>query len=331
MPNKIAIASGTIDDITGLTYNRAIPICTTHKMTLRSTQEPNDCDVIIDWGDGTIDSIKNGNYVSHTVGKSYELSHDYSETMTQDIQRFIVKIYGKDYYTFRHNSYKTNNLISRIFSSDLPIASFITNFSSMAVGAVRLLKVEFPHSTKPFSSVWNWSSCFNECANIVSITGFEDIKARGDAIYDSFMAACGNLTTTDFVIPASITDIPNIFTGDTKLVCNINNLIPKYGFSSSNISINSPFSHLTSMSGTVPADKLWNDKRINWIFKSTSAKPFSNCSPEIKAQVPTSWGGTNAEIQAQIDSGYFNLVTQSTLEEAIPVKGVDYWTEADKQ
>ena len=222
--------------------------------------------------------------------------------MTQDVQRFIVKIYGKDYYTFRHNSYKPNNLISRIFASDLPIASFITNFASMAVGAARLLKVEFPHSTKPFSSVWNWSSCFNECANVVSITGFEDIKPRGDAIYDGFMAACGNLTTTDFVIPASITDIPNIFAGDTKLVCDINDLIPKQGFSSSNIYIRAPFRSLTSMSGTVPADKLWGDKYINWIFKHSSDRPFLYCSSEIRAQVPTSWGGTNTEIQAQLDA-----------------------------
>jgi hypothetical protein len=161
MPNKTIIPSGTVDDVTGLTYNNKIPACTIHKMTLRSTEEPENCDVIIDWGDGTIDKIKNNNFISHTEGKSYELEHDYSPNMTSDIQRFTVKIYGRDYYTFRHNSYKANNLISQIFDANFPIASHITNFASMAYGAARLLKVQFPHSGIPFSNVINWSSCFN--------------------------------------------------------------------------------------------------------------------------------------------------------------------------
>ena len=295
MPNKVLIPAGTVDDLTGLTFNSEIAACTIHKMTLRSAQEPNDCDVIIDWGDGVIESIKAGNYVSHSTGKSYELSHDYTGAMTSNVQRFVVKIYGKNYYTFRHNSYKANNLISRIFDADLPIAGFITNFSSMVFGASRILQIKFPHSTAPFSSVWNWSSCFNECANVVSITGFEDMALRGDAIYDGFMAACGNLTTTDFVIPASITSIPNIFAGDKNLECDINDLIPVQGFASSNIFIRAPFRYLSKMVGTVPADKLWGDERINWVFKSASEKPFMNCSAEIRAQVPVSWGGTMEE------------------------------------
>ena len=161
MPNKTEIAAGTVDDVTGLTYNNAVTACTIHKMTLRSAQEPEECDVVIDWGDGIVEAIKDGHYTGHTVGKAYELEHDYASTMTADVQRFIVKIYGKNYYTFRHNSYKANNLISQIFDANFPIASHITNFASMAFGAARLLKVQFPHSTSPFSNVINWSSCFN--------------------------------------------------------------------------------------------------------------------------------------------------------------------------
>jgi hypothetical protein len=296
MPNKVEIPAGTVDEITGLTYSRAVPACTTHKMTLRSTQEPDACDVVIDWGDGTVEAIKDGYFTGHTAGKAYELEHDYSQNMTADIQRFVVKIKGKDYYTFRHNSYKNNNLISRIFDAGFPIAGHITNFASMVVSADRLLKVHFPHSTAPFSNAWNWSSCFNECPNVVSITGFEDLAIRGDACFSGFMAACGSLKTTDFVIPATVTKLENIFTGDTNLECDINSLIPKQGFAASNILTRAPFGYLKKVYGTVPADKLWNDKRINWIFEHATDRPFRNCSDEIRAQVPVAWGGTNTDI-----------------------------------
>jgi len=85
MPNKTEITSGTVDDKTGLTYNYSVSACTIHKMTLRSVQEPEDCDVIIDWGDGIIEAIKEGKFVSHTVGKSYELEHDYANSMKENV------------------------------------------------------------------------------------------------------------------------------------------------------------------------------------------------------------------------------------------------------
>jgi hypothetical protein len=116
-----------------------------------------DNDVIIDWGDGTIEAIKDGKYTWKS-GKQYDLSHDYASSMTEDVQTFIVKIYGKDYYTFRNNSFPNNNLISRIFDVDLPIASHIGNFASMCLGATRLTNVTIPHSTKYVTTAFNFSS-----------------------------------------------------------------------------------------------------------------------------------------------------------------------------
>lgn len=295
MPNKEEIPAGTVDEVTGLTYTRAVPACTVHKMTLRSAQEPEDCDVVIDWGDGTVQAIKEGYYTAHTVGKSYEVEHDYAPSMSVAAQRFVVKIRGKNYYTFRHNLYKDNNLISRIFDAEFPMASHVLNFASMVYSADRLLKVHFPHSTVPFSDVWNWSSCFNECPNVVSITGFEDMMPRGDAEYSGFMAACANLVTTDFVFPASIAKIPNMFSGDINLERDINAFFPKQGFSSSNILIRAPFNACKKLTGTVPADKLWNDPHITWKWEHAKDRPFSNCLANIKEQVPVSWGGTLEE------------------------------------
>jgi hypothetical protein len=97
-PSKIALTEG---------YTYEVPACTIHKMTLRSAHKPADCDVVIDWGDGVIEAISGMTWSesNHIEGKSYELEHDYANSMTSDVETFIVKIYGKNYYTFRYNSY----------------------------------------------------------------------------------------------------------------------------------------------------------------------------------------------------------------------------------
>ena len=305
MPNKKIITSGTVDDKTGLTYSIDIPVCTTHKFTLRSSNPVEDNDVVIDWGDGTVEAIKNGKY-KWISNKNYELSHDYSKSMKYNVQRFIIKIYGNNYYTFRHNSYENNNLISRIFTEDLPIASHIGNLASAAIHSKRLLKVHFPHSTTPYSNVWNWSYTFSCCENLQSVLGFEDIMLRGDAYYDGFMNECVNLKTTDFVIPSSATSLKGIFDGDINLECDIEKILPLNGFSSSNILIKNVFNK-TKIYGTIPSEKLWGDKNINWKFEGTSNMPFSGCSDEILSQVPKSWGGF-------VDDSNINLTVEERLE-----------------
>jgi hypothetical protein len=64
------------------------------------------------------------------------------------------------------------NLTSRIFDVDLPIASHITNFSSMCYGATRLLTVKIPHSTKYIVDGYNFSSLFQFCENLTTIKRF---------------------------------------------------------------------------------------------------------------------------------------------------------------
>lgn len=295
MPNKSDISAGSVDDVTGLVYTVNVPACTVHKFTLRSSQEPDNCDVVIDWGDGKTESIKDGKYVGHTEGKSYELSHDYATSFEGDKKRFVIKIYGKDYYTFRHNSYSENNLISRIFDKDLPIALHVGNFASMAIYAKRLLKVHFPHSTAPYSLVSNWSYTFSKCVNLLEVTGFEDTFVRPDACLDGLMQESPNLKYTDFVIPYGCGILKGIFNNCTNLECDINKIIPAKGFSSSNIHIRNLFNGNKKLYGTVPADRLWNDKNIKWKMDASNTKPFLNCSDEIKAQVPESWGGTASD------------------------------------
>jgi hypothetical protein len=111
------------------------------------------------------------------------------------------------------------------------------------------------------------------------------------------MASCGALVTTDFVFPAGLSRIQNIFTGNTNLERDINDFFPKQGFSSANIMIRAPFSYCRKVTGTVPADKLWNNPNIVWTFEHATDRPFKNCSNEIRAQVPVSWGGTASDIE----------------------------------
>lgn len=255
MPNKVEIPAN--DE-----YKVAIPACTIHKFTLRSSQLSGECDVIIDWGDGTVESISGGNFDSATPGKSYELSHDYANSMSEDIEKFIVKIYGKDYYTFRNNSYKDNNLICRIFDKDLPIASHIGNFASMCFGATRLLNVTIPHSTKYVTTAFNFSSVFEGAKNVISIMGFEDSPLRNDCLISNIFRDCISLMETDFCIPSCALSIAGIFQSAKSLTV---------------------ASRLIPTCGVLTAGKI----NISGAWTSVPAS--------IKATIPTSLGGTKTE------------------------------------
>lgn len=242
MPNKVAITDYAVE----------VPACTEHKFTLRSAVDVQDNDVIIDWGDGTIEAIKDGKY-EWKSGKQYDLSHDYASSMTEDVQTFIVKIYGKDYYTFRNNSFPNNNLISRIFDVDLPIASHIGNFASMCLGATRLINVAIPHSTKYVTTAFNFSSTFESAVNLVSVTGFEDSPLRCDCLISNIFNKCKSLTTTDFAIPSCALSIAGIFAGCASLAT-AKRLIPLCGvLGAGKINVNSAWLNVpTAITATVP-------------------------------------------------------------------------------
>lgn len=86
-----------------------------------------------------------------------------------------------------------------------------------------------------------------------------------------------------------------MFSGCQKLRVNIANIIPGTGFLSRRIKAIDIFKNCSNLTGTVPADLLWDDANIIW---SDTANAFAGCSESIRAQVPVTWGGTNTEIQA---------------------------------
>lgn len=292
MPNKVDIAVGDIDDVTGLEYSVAIPACTIHKMQIRSAQPANICDVIVDWGDGTIEVINDG---KHTfTGSSYELAHDYDPKMTSDKQRFIVKIYGRDYWAVRHQSYLGYNLMSRVFDIDLPVSSHIANFASMCFGAYRLLSVNFKNY---YHRIENLASLFCKCKNLVSAKGFGTILNNTNGEAGGLFEQCDSLIETDFRYPAGVTSIGSTFALCKKLAMDINDLLPVYGFESKTIEITVPFSNCRALTGEGFGDKLWNDNTINWIVKptGTTTKTYPFTGSSLIALVPESWGGTLTE------------------------------------
>ena len=123
---------------------------------------------------------------------------------------------------------------------------------------------------------------------------------------------CHNLSVCDFILPNLNTgSMANIFNNCSSLIVDINSLIPKQGFLHKEINVEKLFNS-TAISGTVPANLLWNDSNITW--KNTS-NTFSNCSDEIRAQVPISWGGTAPDdIIIETDSIYDDTEIRNLLQ-----------------
>lgn len=198
----------------------------THNMTIRSEHKKEDCDVIIDWGDGTIESIKES--YEFNEGEGYEVSHTYNAAQDENGAwiKYTVKIYGKNYWSFRHEKYKDNNLMCEIFTPDLPIASHIVNFASMCFGATRLKEVKIPHSTSYITNAYNFCSTFEGCINLTSVKGFNKSPLRIDCKISNCFRGCSSLVETDFTIPAGTPSIAGIFYNCSSLSENIQNIIP---------------------------------------------------------------------------------------------------------
>ena len=313
-PNDQVIPVGE-NEMLGGYVSVEIPACMTHNMIIRTYCPREKLDIVIDWGDGTKVTLAdpNASGVSATTPDedgdyTLNLEHTYTESA-----KYIVKIYGKNYYNFGHNfGYNYNNLICRIFSGDLPIASHLRNLSSVCTNALRLLKVVVNGYDAWIENVENMSNGFYACYNLLSATGF---RQRTSMMTDkNLFTECNNLVTTDYKLKATYSRpgaCGAVFGRCLKLAINdISKLLPDTGFIGS-INFSEMFYDCSSISGTVPASKLWEDSNVTWINTSNA---FTGCSAEIRAQVPTSWGGTNEQIQEKIDEGYFNYLTDTVLD-----------------
>ncbi len=113
-----------------------------HAFLIRYKKSRTEHDVIVDWGDGTVEKLSDiseespkleqtpGTYFSYNDSEwRYVMCHNY-----KDAGQYTVRVFGKCYdglVSFISNAkFGETNRICRIFESDLPIASHILNISS---------------------------------------------------------------------------------------------------------------------------------------------------------------------------------------------------------
>lgn len=301
------IAAGTVDDVTGFTYKSDVAADMEATFKLRTNCPTVESDVIVDWGDGARSYIKDadqadvtldGNEVNVMVRHTYETPG-----------RYIVKFFGNKYFGFGSGR---KSIVSRAFASDLPLAQHVNATGNIAWGSDRLLKVDIP-TYMLSEGLWNLNAMFSNNPNLVEITGARYIQ--GDVRNCSWMFSGDTaLVNTDFIFPAYIRDgaLSYAFTNNKSLAVDIAKLFPAQGFiGAGKYDVKQMFMNCAALTGTVPAAKLWENTNITWV---NTSEAFIGCSDAIRAQVPVSWGGTNEDIEAKLQAGYFDKVIKNDLD-----------------
>ena len=299
-------------EVLGGYVTNAIPAGMKHDIRIKTAiNNPSTSDIVVDWGDGTTNILTNCVAVSEIANElteyvvnsaaegdvAFDVSHPYAAD-----GKFIVKIYGKDYYNIyspRTTTDDRGNLICRVLDTDLPVAPHVTNMASFARSSDHLLKVRLPE----YFNVSNWLnvvSLFQNCKNLLSITGF---KQRFTTLHSLqyFMCNTSSLKECDLTIPPVLFRDGKAFYNFAS-GCNYVDLDTLFSNGaldgSTNINMAQAFMNAKFKEGTViPANKLWGDKTKVW---ESTTKAFKGCDPEIRAQVPKSWGGDNANIDIEL-------------------------------
>lgn len=206
-----------------------------------------------------------------------------------------------------------NNLISRVFDDDLPVASHISNFSNWCRAAFNL--IELNAENIKYRNIINANSIAMECFNLQKVVNFgrNFINANmGDAFYN-----CISLMESDAILPF---DSPyknacdRMYNRCYRLGGNFNSLLPETFSSYGPKSLDATFENCgmgvkgystNLISGTIDGSKLWNSRCT---FINTSAT-FKNC--KLKDQVPTSWGGTASnDLITKVSGTWFGTQAQ---------------------
>ena len=301
----------TDSDVLAADLTKAISAKMESVFIIRLTCPPAESDVIVDWGDGSKFNTADTNTSSDLEidGNEYNVivRHTYA-----DPGRYIVKFLGKKYFGFgsKFKGAVIETITCRMMASDLPIASHINAIGNLAYASNRLLLIDVPTYFLS-AGMFNLNATFNNCYNLVKATGLRYFQSSVRNI-TWFFNSCSALTTTDFIMPGYLRDggIGRVFADCPKLAANISKLFPNSGFiGKGTYSAERAFYNCASLTGTVPASMLWENTDITW---TTTSEAFKGCSAEIRAQVPTSWGGTNTDIEAKLQNGYWEKVIQGT-------------------
>ena len=121
-----------------------------------------------------------------------------------------------------------------------------------------------------------------------------------------------SLRECDMRLPAIVGEMAGyseVFHNCIALEGNIANFFPFNGFASPIVFLDRTFKGCAKLTGTLNANKLWNNKNILWC---NTGSTFAGCSDEIRAQVPVSWGGTASDdiIEKSLEEKYNDLLAR---------------------
>lgn len=272
-----------------------IPVQMTETFALRTTTPEADSDVVVDWGDGTIQKVKDGEHGGYT-GPDGEGRYIAKMTHTYGTAgKYTVKVYGHDYFCLSHapsHVSDASNMQCRILADDLPIASHLTNLTAFAYGTLKLVTVQCA-SYKYLHRTTNHAQMFTNDKNLLSVTGFEDLVMISRGAEGCFQF-CENMHTCDFngvLCSNNPRAMYAMYQNCYALAINIGTFFPTK-FVSRALNFTNTFTHMHAMTGTVNAKQLWGDPTIDWQGYNNC---FYGCPEEIRAQVPTAWGGTASD------------------------------------
>ena len=271
-------------------------------MLLRTFAEnAGDCDAIVDWGDGSISVIANGDYNQNSgfiynQNRSFTVQHTYNST-----GKYIVKVYGRTVYNIQHRSDISNgsetsenyNLMCRCYDKDLPVASWMDNMSSFCRCAKRLLHINVSIAVSP-SYYTNIGNICQDCVNLLEARGFSRVFQKANC--EGAFKNCINMTYCDAVVPfCSLyqTACNEMFYNCSKMAIQIYNLIPRFWIGAMGLYFQRVFYNCSSILGTnAPDSRLWNNSLIKW-EKTTDA--FTGCNETLRKNIPSSLGGTASD------------------------------------
>lgn len=277
---------------------KVIPACMEHRFDIKTTVlDTTESDVVVVWGDGETSSVAEGEFLSTTLNEEDgELNIQFSHVY-KDPGKYIVKILGRKYYTFNWPDSTVQeerfhyNLLCRIFDTDLPICSCVTNLASAGSYARRLKRVRIP-SYYNFSNVSNFSYLFY-ASGVESVMGLKNmigVCATDSNMFDN----CTQLKETDFMFPVLATrgSWAKMFSKCYELTTPVSSMFFGGGVANTTINVNNLFQGCAKLPTEDLGALFWNRPNVTW---TNTENAFAGCSDELRALVPASWGGTLEE------------------------------------
>jgi hypothetical protein len=212
----------------------------------------------VDWGDGTADSFG--------VGSSVEISHDYGSAITDE---HIIRIQSDSVsrITINGTDPKTPRLITRV----IQLGNSLTSMNGMFSNCSGLTRIE--DSVQIPDTVTDMANAFSECNNLVYVPASLRMPAK-----------CTDYSNA-FYIVGLVVDMTHWFDkfADTPAGTKIKMYYGFGGYQGTGV---------TGVTGTLPANLLWNNPNITW--KSTAYCFYGRTGLSNYNEIPSSWGGGGA-------------------------------------